>query len=159
MRGASEVIDDDADVARAGEAEHDALHVAADTSGRIAGSATAKLAPATPEHHAEHERLVRARRCPAFHATARPAMTTSWAMMPVFFVPIRSTSRLSAMRNKAPDRIGVDDHQEFLLRVESEVRRDQSTERAEHRPNHEADVEVEKRRGQRGPVAGFFELR
>ena len=85
-------------------------------------------------------------------------MTTSCAMMPVFFAPMRSTSRPSTMRRIAPERIGTATMKPFCSGAKVQRLADLRAERAEHRPDHEAEVEVEERGEQGGPVAGAFEI-
>ena len=76
-----EVVDDDADVARSGKTEDHALHVRRIPAARLGqrdGEAGAREPSATPSHSAWMSVAM-----PNFQATARLAITTSWAMMPV----------------------------------------------------------------------------
>ena len=50
------------------------------------------------------------------------------------------------------------DHEALLLRCEAERFADLHAQRPEHRPYHEADVEVEECGEECRPVAGFFQV-
>jgi hypothetical protein len=49
-------------------------------------------------------------------------------------------------------------HETLLLRRKMQSFTDLSSQRTEHGPNHEAEIEVEKCREQSGPVTGAFEI-
>jgi hypothetical protein len=89
---------------------------------------------------------------PNHQPASRPAMTMIWLKIPVSFWPNAVAEQaVDDPQHRAGERRHRD-HQPLLRWVEPELLRDDRRERSEHDPDHERDVEVQKRGEQRRRV-------
>ena len=150
-------VDDHANVPRAGETHHEALHIRRiPAPGLRHGHREARARHA--EHHAhEQRRLVVLQ--PENVGRTKPAHHHELRHDPRTLRPdaIHEQPESEPENSAEKDRHGH--HEKPLLRAEIQrLRRgDLVCEDAEERPDHEAVVKVKERRNERGEMAGFFE--